>query len=337
MIKALTYAVLLLAMVAFGFGVYHAAGALRAGGDRVVKPTSTSAPSLPGTMFVAQDGALYRLKGGQFTQITDNAGWTQPAASPDGTQLVAVMRTGDFSDLYLLTSTGRIERQLTHHRSSQVESNHWSFFPRFTPDGTAVLYSYDLRDPYATYLVDLAVFSMSLDGAQVTQWTTPNDYTGGDADPVPLQGGALIYTKYSIDLNSQLHSQVWLAARPGNPGVALTRPEENCSSPAVSADDKNLVMVCRHDQLQSDDVTVAALDLVNYKLGPQTTLVTGQLAASPAFSPDGQTIAFLAPVDAGGTFQLWTVPSTAPSTPSAARPLTQNVGLDSTAAPVWVR
>ena len=94
-------------------------------------------------------------------------------------------------------------------------------------------------------------------------------------------------------------------------------------------------MVCRHGQLQSTELVLATFDPLSGTLGPETVLMQGQLAASPTFSPDGQTIAFLAPVQQGGRFQLWTVPADASPSPSAARPITQNVGLDSSAAPVW--
>ena len=335
MIKALTTLVLLVAMVAFGFGVYRAATLLKSDGSHVVRPTSTSAPALPGTLYVAQDGALYRLKDGQFTQITDNAGWTEPAASPDGSQLVAVQRTGNFSDLYLLTSTGRVERQLTHHQSRQVEANHWAFVPRFSPDGTQVFYSYDAKVA-GSYQVDLAIFSISIEDGSVVQWTTPNAYTGGDVDPVPLKSGGLIYTKYSIDDQSQVHGQVWYEARPGDVGVALTQPADNCGAPAVSADETELAMVCRHDQLQSADLVTASIASPG-TLGSPATVVHGQLAAAPVFSPDGTMLAFLAPVASGGTFQLWTVAIGASQTSSQAHALTSNVGLDSTAAPVWTR
>lgn len=36
-------------------------------------------------------------------------------------------------------------------------------------------------------------------------------------------------------------------------------------------------------------------------------LVKGELVASPAFSPDASTIAYLAPVAPGAAFHLWTV------------------------------
>jgi Tol biopolymer transport system component len=329
--------VLIAAMVAFGFGVYRVAGALKTDSGRVVKPTSTTAEALPGTMYFAQQGALYRFKDGNFAQITDNAGWTQPSVSQDGSHLVAVRRFLNYSDVYLLSSTGRVERQLTHHESAQVEANHWSFFPRFSADGSRVFYSYDDKDPYASYRVDLAIFSLAGDGSSsVVQWTVPNDYTGGDADPIPLRGGGLVYTKYSIDQQSQVHSQVWIVTAPGRPGVSLTQADENCAQPALSPDQALLAMVCRHGDLQSTQLVVATLGSTNFTIGSETVLARGQLAAAPVFSPDGKTIAFLAPVQPGEAFQLWTVPSTASAaSPSAVRPITQNLAFDSSAPPSW--
>jgi len=132
-----------------------------------------------------------------------------------------------------------------------------------------------------------------------------------------------------------VHSQVWLTTRPGAPGTPLTKPEEDCAQPALSPDGTSIAMVCRHGQLQSTELVLATFDAVNGTIGPEAVLMQGQLSASPTFSPDGQTIAFLAPVQQGGTFQLWTVPADTSPSPSAARPITQNVGLDATAAPVW--
>jgi len=334
-VKAVTYVVLLLAMVGFGFGVYRIAGMLKSDGAHVQKPTSTYAQALPGRMFVAQGGAIYRFQNGTFTQITGDAGWTQPSSSPDGTRLVAVQRHQNYSDAYLLTDSGRILQQLTNLHSPSVEGNHWAFSPRFSSDGSRVFFAYDDKAP-GTYEVDLTILSVPAGGpGRDVVWTVPNRYTGGDTDPVPLRDGGLVYTKYSIDDQSAVHSQVWLTTRPGAVGTPLTRPEEDCAQPALSPDGKSIAMVCRQGQLQSTQLVIAAFDASNGTLGPVVVLVQGQLSASPTFSPDGQTIAFLAPVQQGGTFQLWTVPAAASPSPSAARPITQNVGLDSTAAPVW--
>ena len=333
--KAVTYTVLLLLMAAFGFGVYRVAGMLKSDAIHVQKPTSTYAQALPGKLFLAQGGAIYRFQNGAFTQITGDAGWTQPSSSPDGTQLVAVQRHQNYSDVYLLTDSGHIVQQLTHLQSSSVEGNHWAFFPRFSADGSQVFFAYDNKVT-GTYQVDLTILSVPAGGSGGdVVWTVPNQYTGGDTDPVPLRDGGLVYTKYSIDEQSAVHSQVWLTTRPGAGGTPLTKPEEDCAQPALSPDGKSIAMVCRHGQLQSSELVLATFDPLNGTLGPETVLMQGQLAAAPAFSPDGQTIAFLAPVQQGGTFQLWTVPADASPSPSAARPITQNVGLDSTAAPAW--
>jgi Tol biopolymer transport system component len=164
-------------------------------------------------------------------------------------------------------------------------------------------------------------------------WTTPNAYTGGDVSPVPLQGGALIYTKYSIDDASQVHSQIWIQRRAGSAGLALTPAAMGCSQPAVSPDETQIVMVCDRGSNQHADLVVAPLNLDALTIGPPTTLVGEQLVASPVFSPDGKTVAFLAPDTAGGHFQLWAVAS---SGSSPAKSITSNLDLDSDSAPVWL-
>jgi Tol biopolymer transport system component len=63
-------------------------------------------------------------------------------------------------------------------------------------------------------------------------------------------------------------------------------------------------------------------------------LVHGRLVASPAFSPDGRLLAFLAPADSSGPFQLWTVVANA-ATATAPRQITTHVDLDPSSAPAW--
>src|SRR5437667_276917 len=224
---------LVAAMLAFGVGVYEGAGFLR-GNHRVVhRPNEISAPSLPGTMYVAQAGAIYRFQHGSFTAITSENGWMQPSAAPND-QLVAVRRQ----------------------------------------------------------------------------------------------------TKYSIDNSFQVHSQLWIQRRAGSSGVALTTPEAGCGQPAISPDEKLIAMVCTRGSSQSAELDVATFDATNLALGSPATLVSGRMVASPAFSPDGKTIAFLAPDNPGGHFQLWTVGS---SGPASVREITSDLGLDSTSAPVWMK
>jgi Tol biopolymer transport system component len=152
-------------------------------------------------------------------------------------------------------------------------------------------------------------------------------------EPVPLRDGSLIYTKYSIDDSFQVHSQVWIQRRAGSEGLALTSPEMGCGSPAVSPDEKLIAMVCARGSNQAAELDVAAFDANNLTLGSPATLVGGRMVASPAFAPDGKTIAFLAPDAPGGHFQLWTVGS---SGPASVREITSDLALDSASAPVWL-
>ena len=324
---------LVVAMLAFAIGVYHAAGFLR--GDRPVvhRPTEITASPLAGTMYLTQGGAIYRFQHGSFTQLTAENGWAQPAAGPSG-QLIVVQRGNNYSDLYLLTTSGGKVAQLTHNAAGGLpENSHWAFYPRLSPDGKTLFYAYDPKDPYNSYKVDLAIFASRLSaGADAVDWTVPNDFTGGDINPVPLKDGALIYTKYSIDDQSQVHAQIWIQRKAGSAGVALTTPDLDCGQPAVSADEKSIAMVCTKGSNQSADLDIASFDETALALGSASTLVGGRLVASPAFSPDGKTVAFLAPSTPGGGFQLWTVN---PGSSGSVRDITTDLGLDSTSAPVW--
>ena len=329
-------AALLVAMFAFGIGVYHAAGLLRGPQGTVHRPTQITAPALPGTMYLVQGGAIYRFQHGTFTQITADDGWTQPAAAPGANELVAVRRETNFSDLYVLSTSGRQVARLTHNAvPGPAENNHWSFYPRFSPDGATLFYDYDPKDPYNGYRVDLVIFSSSADPAQHSsmRWTSPNEYTGGDVNPMPLRDGGVIYSRYSIDDSFQVRAQVWAQLRARTTGVALTQPEAGCGEPALSSDQKLIAMVCTRGSNQTSELDVATFDPTTLTLGPLVTLVSGQLVASPAFSPDGNTIAYLAPVTAGGPFQLWTVNSAGTPSPRA---ITSDLGLDATSAPVWL-
>lgn len=324
---------LLVAMLAFGLGVYHVAGLLKGGHAAVRRPTAITAPAQPGTMYLVQGGTIYRFQHGSFTQITADDGWMQPAAAPSG-QLIAVRRENNFSDLYMLATSGRQASQLTHNSAGPAQNNHWAFYPRISPDGQTLFYAYDPKDPYNDYRVDLAIYASRMGSAlRPIDWTVPNDFTGGDVSPQPLQAGALIYSKYSIDDQSQVHSQIWIQRRAGTQGSPLTTPELGCGQPAISPDEKFIAMVCNKGSNQTTELDVASFDAASLTLGAPATRVSGLFLASPAFSPDGKTIAFLAPLTAGGGFQLWTVSTTGQDAP---RDITTDLGLDASSPPVWL-
>lgn len=351
-------------MFAFGSGVYLYLGTLKSKVVKtpVAKPNVTKPRlALPGTMFVAQDGRLFKLKDGNFIEIGPAGDWSQPTLTPDHTHLVAVLRGNLSSDLYLLDLDGHVVKRLTKNDSRYVELNHWAFYPRVSPDGSTLFYSYDgPKHVDAEPGDDLSVWSMPLNGSQyqARRRTDPYFYTGGDVSPVPLAGSALLFVQHSIDPSTAVHSQIRLQTRLGDlVGKPLTALADDCSQPALSPDGTQLAMICTGGK-QTARLEVASFN--GTTLGPARILIDGGLYASPAWSPDGQALAYFAPSGAAGHFELWwlavpvaptptATPGHSPSGSGAASSIlvpslpvtpvpvqvTQGVDLNATSPPAW--
>lgn len=328
------------------------------------KPTEATpraqALRLSGTIYIAQNGAIYSLTAGRFRQITPEQGWTQPSLYPDQSRLLVVRRFHNYSDLYLMSRFGAIQKRLTNNiappRSFDTGANHWVFYPRLGRDGRIYL-SYD--EPKAGYAVVFSIWSMSPSStiSRGKLWTNADDYTGGDVEAVPLRKGGLIYTKYSYGPDGKLIGQLYYIPSPyvrGRPasgwGTALTSPSEDCRSAQVSPSGTQVAMICTYKE-QVSYLVVASWN--GKKLGPRQKVITNQLVAQPTWAPDGSGIAYLAPAQGNGPFQLWFLPSGAyqpkPSptpyygpivTPSPVAPIkpvqiTTNNGFDATSPIAW--
>jgi len=288
-------------------------------------PTATPLPkalTLSGTLYLAQSGALYSYSAGRFHTLTAQDGWMHPAVTPDGTGLIAVKRNVMFSDVYSMTRLGQVTAQLTHNQAAPRDrwdtgANAWSFYPRLNADGGTLWMSYD-GPKYANngyFDVDFAVWTVPV-GAPIQQgrmWTTSNDYTGGDVQPVPVAGGGIIYTKYSYDENSNRVGQLWHTNRAGSYGRELTPQSASCSQPSISPDGGRIAMICSYGK-QVSNLVVAGWS--GSGLGALNTLISDQMVAQPIWAPDGSGIAYLAPGVAAGPFQLWFLPKNAYDPPA---------------------
>lgn len=335
--RTLVIAALLILMAGFGVGVNrYLAGTTRVHqiNDSSVRGPGdvTTGVDLPGTLFVAQRGRLFRLTGRHFTELTPGRSgeWMQPASANDGSRLIAVLRGGQSSDLFMLDGNGRIVRQLTRLAARSTDADHWVFWPRMNADASRLFTSYD--SPKEGYNVDFAIWSGNPEsGVFAHRWSTPIPYTGGDVHPAPLPTGGLVYSHYEI-LNGKVYSQLVIRRAFSGEAVPLTRLEDDCDQASVSPDGGSVAMICSQSK-QSTRLATARLQ--GATLTSMHVAATDCLCASPSWAPDGSGLAYIAPADASGHFQLWWLGVAAGGPQSPVR-VTSNLDLDATSPPAWL-
>jgi hypothetical protein len=307
-------------MLVFGIGSYMYLGSRQTNLAAPAQVPTAASPSpgafnLPGTLFVAQSGAIYSLSAGRFHPLTPSEGWTQLAPYTNG-RLMAVKRNSFFSDVYVLSRLGKVIAKLTSNtppsNNHDTAARHWSFYPKLSRNQKTLFMSYD--SPKFHYDVPMSIWAVPLGGTirQGRLWTISNDYTGGDIQPLPLASGALIYTKYFIGPNGRVVGAIWLTTQAGAVGRPLTHSDEDCAQPSLSPNGRIMAMICTHDA-QVSYLTLASFN--GSSLGTRRILISNQLAAQPTWAPDSSGIAYLAPKVIGAGFQLWWLPKAAYAPP----------------------
>jgi Tol biopolymer transport system component len=342
--RALTVVLLLALMAGFGLGINRLIASRKhniPAESSVFKPSATRPRIvLPGTLYLAQNGDIYRLSDGFFTDLhlsTASGSWMQPAYVPNSQDIVAVLRAAEYSNLYLLNSQGSIIRRLSNNANVHLDTvylNHWMFYPHMGADGKTLYFSYDQPKNSSTLAVDLSVWSGSLTGKLAAQQlTNSNLFTGGDVDPTPMAGGTIIYSKYAIG-SGNAFSQIALQVKPLGRTIILTTPTQDCGQPAPSPDGTKVAMICIGGTgLQSTRLEIATLS--DGKLGTPATLVNNCLCSAPAWAPDGSGLVYYNTADATGHFELWWIKGALSAAPSPPLLVTTNLDFDASSPPSW--
>ena len=340
MSRRLTVLVALVLMALFAFGVNRFLASRQIHLAAAASPTEAKPLYvLPGTLYLAQNGDIFSLTNGRFTDLhmpKSDGTWMQPAIVPGSHTILAVARQDAYSEVYLVTNTGQVQQQLSHNRtaSATIQLNHWMFWPAVAADGTTVYVSYDAPKSPQSYEIEFALWRGALGAGLATrQWTTPFSYTGGDTEAVPLANGNVLYAKYEIE-GGNVFSRLALQTIALRAPVYLTDSTSDCSQPAVSPDGTQVAMVCGNGTgLQSTSLQVASL--TGTTLGPSRTLIADCLCASPSWAPDGSGLAYLAPADATGHFELWWLAGAAGALPKKPLQVTSGLDFDGSSRPAW--
>lgn len=224
---------------------------------------------------------LYTMNsdGSDIVQMTNlppsqNPFWT-PSYSPDGQQIVFSNDATGVMELYVINDNGTGLRQLTRDGGDDN-------FPRWSRDGTVVLYSRLFIATMQSVYHHLA--TINADG------TNPQFVTHvlfDDVEPTYFPDGNKILFGSSRE---NLRSGVWIANADGSEPKRITKSSLSAGTPDISPNGRRLVFDDHEATEYFPNIWTGNVDGTALKrLTDPKTLAAGE----PAFSPDGRKILFV--------------------------------------------
>jgi len=248
-----------------------------------------------GKIYFTLDHNLYVLDGTRVPhQLTHGMAVQDPAISPDGKWIAFSVRFKNYSNLaYMSINGGPLHTVATGNGQfftvgDGTNSFYWFLQPSWSPDSKKLLFLSDLQKAFVwknlgspfnnAYFPDLQVFSLpigqpALTAAQALNDAQPVAYAdfgdGGDRDAAyrPHHDNQIVYTHYTYNTGgTQQLVQIYLEdpnAIANNPGRYTPGVEGSGVDPSVAITPKN----------------------------------TNKECLQPAFSPDGNNIAYIQRID----------------------------------------
>lgn len=296
---------------------------------------------LAGRLLFVRGGVIWQWRGREAGRLLGAGEAFQPAFSPDGARIAYVTRGNDYSDILLADAAGAPLGQLTFNGSrrpinslERVYESTWAFYPSWSPDGAHLAVAAQpappAGDPPAEY--NLGLYELPAgDGSSTSLYASDAAQCGRSA--YTPAGDGLIFVRAGVGASGQQELyRLDLASGSAEPLAGAPAPAYD---PAISADGRWLAFAARDD---------TGTDIYAMPLGggaAPARLTSLGAARAPAFSPDGDQVAFLAIAPGEGGFDLWvadlSLGDTGALRAGEPRRLTNGLGLDADSGVAWSR
>ncbi|HEY7035764.1 MAG TPA: DPP IV N-terminal domain-containing protein [Thermomicrobiales bacterium] len=254
----------------------------------------------PGRIAFVRNGDIWVWHDGKSERIVKDGAASDPRWSPTGRFLLFVRAGDSYSDLVLRDLESGSDTQLTYNGSGAQEgspdyvaSSSWVFDPDWTPNGL-IAYASDATSDGSTILWLITDPEMAPEPA-------PSAQIEDDVEGVSLaaDGSVAAYTVRSHDTDGGNHTYVALRNLADGTASTLVDAPGGAFDPAIAPDGQSIAVAIRADDGTSD---IWLAD----RAGKLTRVTTGAQATQPAWSPDGQWLAYVRMIDY--RFEVWVQP-----------------------------
>lgn len=294
-------------------------------GSEAVQQSSTSQPvwqpnatlptaeilgdTLPGRLLFVRNGTIWLWEGRQAIPWLGEGQVWQPDWSPDGTQIAYVERGESYSDLILADASGATTARLTLNSSTLPSRSHeriydsmWALYPSWSPDGKTIAMASQPSPPTGAPAIEynLALYVVpATGGARVQVYSDSEAQTGHIV--YTHDGRALVYTRAAIGSGGQ--QRIYRLMLDTQTSTLFPGAPARSYDPAFSPDGTWLAFASR--DTSGSDIWVLPGNPTDGSSPMPRRLTSIGSARSPVFSPDGQTLAFLAIPPGEHGFDLW--------------------------------